>query len=103
MQEQFGTLMISTWLVVSAISSVLVLYGLRRRQSVWWGLFAAAAFLAAVGLTGLLVGFLFYRDTLLGGFGVVFGPLWWLGAPSVLLLGVAWYVSKRRQMRRQIR
>lgn len=99
MQERFGTLMVGTWLAISAVSSVLVLYGLRRRHSLWWGLFAAAVFLAVVGLAGLLAGFLFYRDTLLGGFGVVFGPIWSLGALSVLLVGVAWYVSKRRQMR----
>lgn len=92
--------MIATWLMVSMVSSALVLFGVRRRNSVWWGLFAAAIFIAAVGLTGLAIGFRFYKDNLLGGFGLIFGPLWSLGVLSLILLSIVWYVLKRRALRR---
>lgn len=99
MKDNFGTYMIGTWLVVSAMSSGLVLYGVRQRKSLWWGLFAAAICMAAVGLTGLVVGLRLYPDNLLGGFGVIFGPLWTLGVVLLIILMPVWYFAKRKSFR----
>lgn len=99
MHDNFGTYMIGTWLMVSALSSSLVLYGVRKRKNIWWGLFAAAICIAAVGLVGLIVGMRLYSDNLLGGFGIIFGPLWGLGVLMLMVLMPVWYFVKRKSFR----
>lgn len=99
MTNDFGTYMIGTWLMVSAMSSGLVLYGVRKRNSLWWGLFAAAMCMAAVGLTGLVVGLSRYSDNLLGGFGLIFGPLWGLGVLLLMIMLPVWFFVKRKSFR----
>jgi ABC-type uncharacterized transport system permease subunit len=91
--------MIGTWLMVSAISSALVLYGVRKKKSIWWGLFAGAISIAFIGLAGLVVGLRLYTDNLIGGFGIIFGPLWTLGVLMLMILLPVWYFAKRKSFR----
>ena len=62
-----------------------------KQRSLFWWLFTLSLSVAGVGLGGLLVGMaLFPESNLLGGFGLIFGPLWWLGATLLVVVTLAW-------------
>ena len=69
---------------------------MKKRSAFWW-LWATTLGSLGIGLGGLSVAFALYNDNLLGGWAVLFGPIYWLG--QVLLL-VALVVSLLRVLRR---
>lgn len=66
----------------------------KRRTTFWW-LFTISGSIAATGLAGLLLGFLLFpHSNLLGGFGLIFGPLWGLGATLLSLVTIGWLIAR---------
>lgn len=49
------------------------------RRSWLWYLWIVAAASTLVGLVGLLTAIQFYDDNLMGGWALLFGPIYWLG------------------------
>ena len=57
-----------------------------------------AAAVTAIGLLGLGVGYLLFPDSnLLGGLGLVFGPIYWLGLVLLAAAVVAWLFDALRR------
>lgn len=93
-----AAVMLLTWLVVLGSAGALLWHGVRRRKDAFWGLFASAGCIAVVGFVGLAVGTIrFPNSNLLGGYGLVFGPLWWIGAPYLAIVILAWLITRRRR------
>ena len=56
---------------------------------------------AALGVGGLAVAIMRYPDSnLLGGYALVFGPLWMVAGPVVLLLAVLKFLNRRASAQR---
>jgi hypothetical protein len=93
-----ASVMLGTWAVVGLIAVALVIYGIRQRRSAFWGLSRAAWFMAVVGFAGLSIGMARFPDSnLLGGYGLVFGPVWALAMPFLIVIVITWLVRRARQ------
>ena len=69
---------------------------LRMRNSTRFVIVSAAV--AALGACGLACGLLLFPDSnLLGGFGLIFGPVYWLGLVALALSLVGWLVDAVRR------
>ncbi|MGZ4974566.1 MAG: hypothetical protein ACXWIU_02530 [Limisphaerales bacterium] len=64
-------------------------------RTIFWWLFLTAGSIAAVGFIGLLLGLvLFPRSNLLGGFGLIFGPIWGLGVTLLAVVTIGWLIAR---------
>jgi hypothetical protein len=77
--------------------SVLVATGRALRPLCWFGV--VAVFPGVLGIAGLLLGVALHPNSnMLGGFGLIFGPIWWRGGPvavTVVIVSVTVWVWRR--------
>jgi hypothetical protein len=67
---------------------------MKKRSPYWW-IFVVSGLIWAVGYAGLIVGYFRYPDSnLLGGYGLVFGPISWLGGYVFIITFLIWIIHK---------
>jgi len=76
----------------------IVMKAVENRKSWLWYFWIASAVITAIGFVGLLVASHYFEDNLLGGWAILFGPIYWIG--QVLIL-VAVVITVIRSLRRR--
>jgi hypothetical protein len=67
---------------------------MKNRSAYWW-FFVISGAIWAVGGAGVIIGMILYPESnLLGGFGLVFGPVGWLGGSVFQITLVVWIIHK---------
>ena len=63
-----------------------------RQRSLFWWLFAISFMMAGLGLAGLLLAMAVFPEN--GWLRWIFGPLWFLGAPFLIGVTIAWVATR---------
>ena len=66
-----------------------------KHHSAYWWLFVFSGSIWAIGFAGIITGMALYPDSnLLGGFGLLFGPIGWLGGSVFQITLIVWLIHK---------
>jgi hypothetical protein len=67
---------------------------MKKRNTYWW-IFVISGSVWAIGGAGIITGMILYPNSnLLGGFGIVFGPIAFLGSGVFQLTLLVWLIHK---------
>ena len=70
-------------------------FRMKTQRTVYWWIFVIGGGIWGIGSMGIIAGMILYpKSNLLGGFGLVFGPIALLGASIVQVTFVVWLIHR---------
>lgn len=78
------------WWFVAIVLSLAVLCEMKQRGMYWW-IFAISGEIWFIGYAGLILGCLLApKSNLLGGYALIYGPVFWLGCLMLTIALIVW-------------